>query len=63
MSVAKQYSSTPGVGGDRLAHGAPSVTAPIASATTLEQLDTLIASDPFEARCCREIAKLDQASA
>lgn len=61
-SVAKQHSSTPASVAIAWLMARPSVTAPIASATTLEQLDTLIAATRLKLDAAA-IAKLDQASA
>jgi aryl-alcohol dehydrogenase-like predicted oxidoreductase len=61
-SVAKQHSSTPTSVAIAWLMARPSVTAPIASATTLEQLDTLIAATRLKLDPAA-IAKLDQASA
>jgi aryl-alcohol dehydrogenase-like predicted oxidoreductase len=60
--VAKQYNSTPASAAIAWLMARPSVTAPIASATTLEQLDTLIAATRLKLDAAA-IAKLDQASA
>jgi aryl-alcohol dehydrogenase-like predicted oxidoreductase len=60
--VAKQYSSTPASVAIAWLMARPSVTAPIASATTLEQFDTLIAATRLKLDAAA-IAKLDQASA
>lgn len=61
-SVAKQHGSTPASVAIAWLMARPSVTAPIASATTLEQLDTLIAATRLKLDAAA-IAKLDQASA
>jgi aryl-alcohol dehydrogenase-like predicted oxidoreductase len=60
--VAKQHNSTQAAVALAWLMARPSVTAPIASATNLEQLDTLIASTKLELDAAA-IAKLDQASA
>ncbi len=60
--VAKQYSSTPASVAIAWLMARPSVTAPIASATTLEQFETLIAATRLKLDAAA-IAKLDQASA
>jgi len=61
-AVAKQHSSTPASVAIAWLIARPSVTAPIASATTLEQLDTLIAATTLKLDPAA-VAKLDQASA
>ncbi len=61
-AVAKQHSSTPASVAIAWLMARPSVTAPIASATTLEQLDTLIAATTLKLDPAA-VAKLDQASA
>jgi aryl-alcohol dehydrogenase-like predicted oxidoreductase len=61
-SVAKQSNATPASVAIAWLMARPSVTAPIASATTLEQLDTLIAATRLKLDPAA-IAKLDQASA
>ena len=61
-SVAKQSNATPASVAIAWLMARPSVTAPIASATTLEQLDTLIAATRLKLDAAA-IAKLDQASA
>jgi aryl-alcohol dehydrogenase-like predicted oxidoreductase len=61
-SVAKQHGSTPASVALAWLMARPSVTAPIASATTLEQLETLIAATRLKLDPAA-IAKLDQASA
>jgi aryl-alcohol dehydrogenase-like predicted oxidoreductase len=61
-SVAKQHNSTPASVAIAWLMARPSVTAPIASATTLEQFDTLIAATRLKLDAAA-IAKLDQASA
>jgi aryl-alcohol dehydrogenase-like predicted oxidoreductase len=61
-AVAKQNSSTPASVAIAWLVARPSVTAPIASATTLEQLDTLIAATALKLDAAA-VAKLDQASA
>jgi aryl-alcohol dehydrogenase-like predicted oxidoreductase len=60
--VAKQHSSTPASVAIAWLMARPSVTAPIASATSLEQLETLIAATKLKLAPAA-IAKLDQASA
>ena len=61
-SVAKQSNSTPASVAIAWLMARPSVTAPIASATTLEQFDTLIAATRLKLDAA-VIAQLDQASA
>jgi aryl-alcohol dehydrogenase-like predicted oxidoreductase len=61
-AVAKQHASTPAPVAIAWLIARPSVTAPIASATTLEQLDTLIAATTLKLDAAA-VAKLDQASA
>lgn len=61
-SVAQEQRSTPACVALAWLMARPSVTAPIASATTLEQLDTLIAATRLKLDAAA-IAKLDQASA
>jgi len=60
--VAEEHGSTPASVALAWLMARPSVTAPIASATTLEQLDTLIAATRLKLNPAA-IAKLDQASA
>ena len=61
-SVAKQSNSTPASVAIAWLMARPSVTAPIASATTLEQLDTLIAATRLKLSGAA-IAQLNEASA
>lgn len=60
--VAQDYASTPACVALAWLMARPSVTAPIASATNLEQLDVLIAATRLKLDAAA-IAKLDQASA